>query len=120
MMQKKPGRRSSAPKAATRTAGVRDMKAHLSAYLRRVREGETVTITDRGEAIAQLVPPPPPPPGDALEQTLARLERAGQIVRPTMTMAQLRAKQRVTASRTAAAPRGTAQRVLDADRDERS
>jgi len=37
--------------------GVRETKAHLSEYLRRVRAGEVVTITDRGEVTAYLVPP---------------------------------------------------------------
>lgn len=36
-------------------AGVRDVKDHLSEYLRRVRQGERVTITDRGRPIAELV-----------------------------------------------------------------
>ncbi|HEX9636749.1 MAG TPA: type II toxin-antitoxin system prevent-host-death family antitoxin [Acidobacteriota bacterium] len=36
--------------------GVKELKDHLSEYLRRVRKGERVTITDRGEPIAALVP----------------------------------------------------------------
>ncbi len=38
------------------TAGIRDLKAHLSHYLRRVKEGETVVITDHGQPIGQIVP----------------------------------------------------------------
>lgn len=37
--------------------GVRDLKARLSEYLRRVREGETVLVTDRGVVVAELGPP---------------------------------------------------------------
>lgn len=36
-------------------AGVREIKDHLSEYLRRVRRGERVVITDRGRPIAALV-----------------------------------------------------------------
>lgn len=36
-------------------AGVRDVKDHLSEYLRRVRRGERVVITDRGRPVAALV-----------------------------------------------------------------
>ena len=36
-------------------AGVRNVKDHLSEYLRRVRRGERVTITDRGRPVAQIV-----------------------------------------------------------------
>ena len=35
------------------------LKAKLSEYLRDVRHGETVLITDRGQVVAQLVPPGP-------------------------------------------------------------
>lgn len=43
------------------TAGVREFKAHLSAYLRRVRAGETVLITDRGQLVAEVHRPTPLP-----------------------------------------------------------
>lgn len=36
-------------------AGVRNVKDHLSEYLRRVRRGERVVITDRGRPVAALV-----------------------------------------------------------------
>ena len=39
------------------TVGVRDLKNKLSEYLRRVRLGETVLVTDRGEVVAELLPP---------------------------------------------------------------
>jgi prevent-host-death family protein len=37
-------------------AGIRDLRNHLSQYLDRVRSGEEIVVTDRGEAIARLVP----------------------------------------------------------------
>jgi len=36
------------------TAGVREVKNHLSAYLNRVRDGEEIVITDRGRPVARL------------------------------------------------------------------
>ena len=36
--------------------GVRELRDHLSRYLDRVRDGEEVVITDRGRAIARVVP----------------------------------------------------------------
>ena len=36
------------------TAGVREVKNHLSAYLDRVRDGEEIVITDRGRPVARL------------------------------------------------------------------
>ena len=35
---------------------VRELKAHLSEYLRRVAAGEEVTITSRGRPVARLAP----------------------------------------------------------------
>ena len=40
-----------------KTVGIRELKNHLSAYLRRVRLGESVLVTDRGEVIAEFSPP---------------------------------------------------------------
>lgn len=52
--------------------GVRDLKASLSAYLRRVSEGESVVVTDHGRPVARLIPPDVP-------ESLSRLIRAGRL-----------------------------------------
>jgi prevent-host-death family protein len=36
--------------------GVRELRDHLSRYLDRVRDGDEVIVTDRGRAIARVVP----------------------------------------------------------------
>lgn len=36
--------------------GIRELKNHLSHYLDRVRDGDEVVVTDRGRAIARVVP----------------------------------------------------------------
>ncbi|MFZ5903501.1 MAG: type II toxin-antitoxin system Phd/YefM family antitoxin [Chloroflexota bacterium] len=41
---------------AEQTVGVRDLKARLSAYLREVRKGKVIVITEHGKPIAQLSP----------------------------------------------------------------
>ena len=38
------------------TAGVAELKAKLSDYLKRVKAGEEVIVTERGKAIARVVP----------------------------------------------------------------
>jgi prevent-host-death family protein len=40
-----------------KTVGVRELKNRLSEYLRHVRSGESVLVTDRGEVVAELTPP---------------------------------------------------------------
>ena len=37
--------------------GVRELRQNLSVYLRRVKDGETLEVTERGEPVARLVPP---------------------------------------------------------------
>jgi len=37
--------------------GVRELKNHLSKYLKRIKEGEWLTVTERGRPIALISPP---------------------------------------------------------------
>ncbi|GIV79174.1 type II toxin-antitoxin system prevent-host-death family antitoxin [Litorilinea aerophila] len=41
------------------TVGIREFKARLSRYLRRVKAGETVLITERGKPVGRVVPVQP-------------------------------------------------------------
>ncbi|HEY8056807.1 MAG TPA: type II toxin-antitoxin system prevent-host-death family antitoxin [Terriglobales bacterium] len=36
--------------------GIAELKANLSSFLRRVRQGESITILDRGMPVARIVP----------------------------------------------------------------
>jgi antitoxin (DNA-binding transcriptional repressor) of toxin-antitoxin stability system len=40
-----------------KTAGIRELKAHLSTYVKDVERGETVLVTDRGRVVAEIRPP---------------------------------------------------------------
>jgi prevent-host-death family protein len=40
-----------------KTVGVRELKNRLSEYIRQVRSGEGVMVTDRGQVVAELTPP---------------------------------------------------------------
>ena len=55
--------------------GVRDLKTHLSAYLERVKAGETLVVTHRGRPVARLEPVRPL----SLPPHLEALWRAGKI-----------------------------------------
>jgi prevent-host-death family protein len=37
--------------------GLRELKNRLSHYVRRVRTGHPIQVTDRGEVVAELLPP---------------------------------------------------------------
>lgn len=47
------------PRQTTKTVGVRELRQNLSRYLERVKEGETLTVTERGHEVARLVPSGP-------------------------------------------------------------
>lgn|SRR5512134_283398 len=96
-----------------RAVGIRELKNRLSEYLRAVREGECVYVTDRGRVIAELRPPgagaaaPDVPPGllDLVRQGRVRL---GAPHDPSLYVA----LPRIAAD-------GTAQELIDEDRGER-
>lgn len=48
------------------TVGIRELRAKLSRYLQRVRQGEIVEITDRGMTVARIVPAGVPEPIERL------------------------------------------------------
>jgi prevent-host-death family protein len=52
--------------------GIRELKAQLSEYLRRVKEGQTLVITDHGKPVGRIVPV-----GETLEERMQRLVEAG-------------------------------------------
>lgn len=39
--------------------GVRELRQNLSVYLRRVKDGETLEVTEHGHLVARLAPVPP-------------------------------------------------------------
>jgi prevent-host-death family protein len=59
-----------------KTAAVSDLKARLSKYLSRVKAGEEVLITDRGNPVARLLPVAHP---STLRETIISMEKRGLI-----------------------------------------
>jgi prevent-host-death family protein len=56
------------------TVGIRELKARLSAYMRQVKAGSTLTVTERGKPIGRIVPLSP-----SLEARVAELAQAGMV-----------------------------------------
>ena len=96
--------------------GIRAFKAELSRYLRQVRSGRPVLLTERGQVIAEVsaatatAKKPGAAPKLGTDARLAALIERG-IVRPAARTARPWAKGRLVRL----AP-GTARRLLDADR----
>ena len=59
------------------TVGVRELRQNLSVYLERVKKGEALTVTDRGEEVAILRPMP------KTDDVIERLIAEGRATRPT-------------------------------------
>lgn len=92
--------------------GLRELKNRLSEYVRLVRAGERVQVTDRGQVVAELMPPAPATGRDPAA-AFAALERRGLLRPPS---AEGRARHRRLPR---LVPAGTVQRLLDEDRGER-
>jgi prevent-host-death family protein len=54
--------------------GIRELKSRLSAYMRRVKAGEIIVITEHGKPIGRIVPV-----GQSTQEQMATLMRAGLI-----------------------------------------
>lgn len=61
----------------TKAIGSRELKTRLGAYLRQVRAGATILVTDRGEPIAELRPLPTA--STAEEKRLSELATTGLL-----------------------------------------
>jgi prevent-host-death family protein len=54
------------------TVGIRELKTQLSEYLRRVKSGQTIVITERGRPIGRIIPV-----AESLEERMQYLIDAG-------------------------------------------
>ena len=53
--------------------GIRELRENLSSYLARVKDGDEVLVTERGQPVARLVLP------DSHDEHIARLIRQGTV-----------------------------------------
>jgi len=62
-----------------KAVGIRELKNRLSDYVRQVRGGESLLVTDRGEVVAELGPPGRTAHDSAGSAGLASLARKGGV-----------------------------------------
>ncbi len=97
-----------------KAVGVRELKAHLSRYLRDVEGGEVILVTDRGRVVAEMrATGSGPPTESAADRALRRLAataslRVGEPHDPTAYR-----------SSPLQLPAGTARALLNEEREER-
>lgn len=91
------------------SVGIRELKNRLSEYLRMVRRGEVILVTDRGEAVAELHQPVNTPEV-AVYPELLRRARMGKVRLGGPNRADLYPRVPTTV------PPGTAQKLLREER----
>jgi antitoxin (DNA-binding transcriptional repressor) of toxin-antitoxin stability system len=68
-----------------RSVGIKQLKSRLSEYLRLVRSGETLLVTDRDKVVAELRPTRRQPrTADSLDELLDSLAERGEITRASL------------------------------------
>ncbi len=98
-----------------KAVGVKQLKARLSEYLRLVKSGETILVTERTDVVAELRPARRSlPRAGVLEEMLDALAESGQLTR-----AALPKKGWTMRCRGLGLPAGTAATLLDEVRSER-
>ncbi len=94
-----------------KTVGVRELRQNLSRYLERVKDGETLTVTERGHEVARLVPSGP----DIDPYYLRLAEKYGATI-PKGNLAETIAS---LPPRSKPAPAGTTDAILAEERRDR-
>lgn len=69
--------------AGMSAVGIKELKNRLTQYLRRIKEGEEVIVTERGKPIALIQPIQAAEHPVTLEARLARLAAQGLVTLPT-------------------------------------
>jgi len=95
-----------------KTVGIKELKNKLSAYLREVRRGTRVLVSDRNRVVAELHEPRAGyAADDSVDPKLAEWIATGVVTLPTVDKAKLPPSP-------VRLPDGTARRLLDEDRGE--
>ena len=98
--------------ASVKTVGIKELKNNLSAYLRDVRRGTRVLVSDRSEIVAELHEPGAVySAAEGANRVLAKWAQSGVVTLPR------RAKTKLPKSPVRLL-KGTAARLLDEDRGE--
>ncbi|OFV90764.1 MAG: hypothetical protein A3H95_09995 [Acidobacteria bacterium RIFCSPLOWO2_02_FULL_64_15] len=91
--------------------GIRELKDNLSRYIRRIESGERIAVTAHGRVVAELVPP-------SKASKAARRSRYDELVATGVIRPALEGGDPLEEWPDIRLPRGTAAKLIDADRGE--
>jgi antitoxin (DNA-binding transcriptional repressor) of toxin-antitoxin stability system len=98
-----------------KSVGVKQLKSRLSEYLRLVRSGETVLVTDRDEVVAELRPARRQAgTADSLDEIFDALAERGELTRASLPKGRWRWRVKGLGL-----PAGTSAAILDEIRSDR-
>lgn len=66
----------------SKAVGIRELKTHLSRYVREVKNGDEILVSERGRIIARLVPAGSHSEKARFQDLLLKLSAEGQIILP--------------------------------------
>ena len=93
------------------STGIRELKDHLSRYVRRIEAGERIVVTAHGRVVAELVPP-------AQKPGVARRSRYDELVANGVIRLALEGGDPLEEWPDIRLPAGTAAQLIDSDRGE--
>ena len=102
------------PRPTAETVGVRELRQNLSRYLQRVKDGETLTVTEHGREVARLMPSHP----DVHPGCLALAEKYGATI-PKGDLVETSKRLRAEGRLGSGTPAGTTDAILADGRRER-
>ena len=68
----------------SKAIGIRELKAHFSRYVKEVRDGGEILVSDRGRVVARLVPVEDQSEETRPQSLLLKLPAGGQIILPRL------------------------------------
>ena len=93
------------------STGIRELKDNLSRYIRRIEAGERIAITAHGRVVAELVPP-------GAKSTSRRSTHFDELISAGTIRPPLEVGDPTEDWPDVRLPRGTAAKLIDADRGE--
>ena len=68
----------------SKAVGIRELKTHLSRYVKEVKDGDEILVSDRGKIVARIVPVGGTSEGTRLQNMLLKLSAEGKIILPRL------------------------------------
>jgi len=66
----------------SKAVGIRELKTHLSRYVKEVKDGDEILVSERGKIVARIVPVGGTSEGARLQNLLLKLSAEGKIILP--------------------------------------